>query len=150
MNQRLYPLIVKQSKYLDWKLNKNKSPLENMKILLERILKEVKSIRKQKITAPQEKTNRQRLHSLLEELGINLQSVEALYERSNSQRAIEINKKIEAKSTPDLNRDFLALAKNIENVREKSTGYQEAWKEIESEYFLKLSLYNIEILRRQS
>jgi hypothetical protein len=149
MSHRLSPILAKESKELDWKINKKKSSLENLSELIEKILKEVKAIKAQKISIAKEKEKRKALKQALEKMGLNLESVIAIKEVLSSKLAEELNKSLKKKEAPELNREFLFLMKNIENVRKGSADYQEAWREIEAEYFLKVSLYNGEILRRE-
>lgn len=148
MSHRITPLLIKESKELDWKINKAKSSLENLEDLINKILKEVKVIKAQKISPAKEGEKRRKLQLALDELGTNLESVLALKAVCSSENATKLNKVLRKKQSPELNREFLFLVKNIENVRKNSTNYQEAWREIEAEYFLKVSLYNTEIVRR--
>lgn len=149
MSHRISPLIIKESKELNWRINRKKSPLENLEELIEKVLKEVKSIKTQKISPELERDKRKELQVALEKLGTNLESVLALREVCNSKSAIKLNKTLKKKNSPELNREFLFLIKNIENVRSNSTNYEEAWREIEAEYFLKVSLYSAELLIRE-
>lgn len=149
MSHRISPLLIKESKELDWKINKKKSSLENLEELIGKILKETKSIKLQKIPATKERAKRKNLQLALEKMGTNLESILALKAVCSSPNATVLNKNLKKKETPELNREFLFLVKNIDNVRNNSADYQEAWREIEAEYFLKVSLYSTELLRRE-
>jgi hypothetical protein len=148
MSYRISPILSKESKTLDWKINKKKTCLENLEDLFSKVLKEVKAIKAQKISPLKEREKRKNLQEALSELGTNLESIMALHAVCGSQNTIKLSKILKKKESPELNREYLFLVKNVENVRKNSTNYEEAWREIEAEYFLKISLYNAEILRR--
>jgi hypothetical protein len=148
MSLRLSPILINESKELDWKVNKKKSSLENINTLIKKILKEVDSIKAQKISISKEKQKRKNLEKALDKMGINLETIFALAEVCSKSNVLSLDQTLQKKETHDLNREFLFLVRNIENIRKKSSEYQEAWREIEAEYFLKVSLYNTELQRR--
>lgn len=149
MSHRITPILIKESKEFDWKISKKKSALENLSELLDKVSKEVRTVRAQKISVSKEQEKRAKLQKAVTKMGTNLESLLALKEVANSDNILKLNKELKKKTDAELSREFLFLVKNIEKLRNNSTAYEEAWREIESEYFLKVSLYNAEILRRE-
>ena len=149
MSHRITPILIKESKEFDWKISKKKSALENLSELLDKVSKEVRTVRAQKISVSKEQEKRAKLQKAVTKMGTNLESLLALKEVANSDNILKLNKELKKKTDAELSREFLFLVKNIEKLINNSTAYEEAWREIESEYFLKVSLYNAEILRRE-
>jgi len=148
-NKEIFPILKTSCKSLGWKLNKKYTAAKNMELLLEKIEKLTSKIRKAELPVEENKKYRAKLQESMTELGQTLSSIQALSKALRSKQAEDLSKSLETKKTIALWTDLIANLKMSEKVRKQSLDFDEAWEEIEANHFAKITLYNMEIERRE-
>jgi hypothetical protein len=149
MSFRITPILSKECQSLGWKIVPSQGAGDNLRNLLNKIEKKCNRIKSRSLPIEKEKEIRSTLKKATEELGSSIASLLALNEVSKKEGAQKIEKVLSKKETAQVTREFLSLLKNSENVWAESANYAEAWREIEAEYFYKVSLYQAELYKRE-
>jgi hypothetical protein len=148
-NKEIFPILKTSCKSLGWKLNKKQSAYENLECLLNKISRIEAKIRKGNLPIEEEKMYRNTLRSSMNELGQSLTSIRALKKSLTSKMTKALVDSLESKKTIGLWTELIANLKLSERVRKESVEFEEAYEEIEANHFAKISLYNMEIERRE-
>lgn len=144
----IFPLLVSKCETLGWKINKSSSASKNLDALINKVSRLEKKVRDGKLNSKDESHVRQTLIKAMNELGQTLSSLKSIAKSLESETSRDLEQSFKTKSTPTLWAEMLANLKNTEKIRKESTQFLEAWREIESNHFTKITLYNIEIERR--
>jgi hypothetical protein len=147
-NKEIFPILKTSCEALGWKLNKKLTASRNMELLLDKVSKIENKIKKGNLPIEEEKKLRNQLRESMGELGQSLSSINALKKVLKTQAIEQLVKSFEVKKTLSLWTDLIANLKMTERVRKESVEFDEAWEEIEANHFAKISLYNLEIERR--
>jgi hypothetical protein len=147
--KRIQGININSVKALKWKIDPKKNAQENLNDLLEPLVSMIKSVKNDELTINKEKETRKTISLALKELKQNIPSVLLLERLNRSKKFKEKAAALEKKPLVLLVREFLKLAEGENAIRQKSSDYDSAWEEIEGEYFLKFSLYQMELFRRE-
>ena len=150
MATRIAPLLCKEIPSLKWKVKKSKSALDNLQEALAKVGVLIAKLESGKLPVPEQLATKETLKNALQEAGQSISGVRWLAKSSTQKWAAEKDKSLASKSDSTLLREFLRLARNEPKIRSRSHHYEEAWPEVEANYFLKVSLYRTELARRAS
>lgn len=141
MLNAIRPILVREVPSLSWKLDFQKSPYQNLCDLLT-ITKTVRTtIEDNSSPVADHLKLRETYKTLLAEMSQSLESLETLENYFESEKTQEDGLKVEQETPQNANRAFLLLQAKEPQLRKKSLEYGLAWKEIEAQYQLKVTLY---------
>ncbi len=145
----ILPITNKEILALDWKLNKQKSAYQNLTDVINAVKHQISEIHGDKLPVETHIQTKEKLKDALEEMNQNFVSLSAL-ETALSPKLAELSKTLETKSREELTRELLVLNQNESRLKTSSPDFDYAYVEIEGEYFAKMSLYQMEIFRRET
>lgn len=149
MATRLSPILTRSCAALKWKVSPKRSAIENLQDLLNKLETLVGTLRKGTLPVPKQLEEKARLREALNETSQTIPGATLLKKALSEKWAEEKSKSLEKKEEVHLLRELLKLAQNEPKLRTKSHNYEEAWPEVEANYFAKMSLYRIELARRE-
>jgi hypothetical protein len=144
----IFPILVSKCESLNWKIRKDYTATKNLESLMKKVSRLESKIKTGSLPPQEEHKTRQTLSKAMFELGQSIPSLKTLEKCLRSESTTQLEKAFASKETPILWAEMLTNLKNSEKVRKSSIDYSEAWREIEGNHFVKISLYNIEIERR--
>lgn len=148
MKTRIAPILCKEVPAISWHTNKKKSSLENLNVLLDGIQEMRESLESRSLPSSDHLALREKLKTTLSEAGIGLTCSKLLKKSLSSKWAKEKATALAQKNEVNLLRELLRLAQNEPKLRAKSHVYEEAWAEVEADYFAKMSIYRAELALR--
>jgi hypothetical protein len=144
----ILPFLSKEIPSLKWKIDKKKSALENLQDALSQFSKLKEVLDKNELPPKTHALTQKKLLKSLEETNMNLLSVKMLQLTLSKRKFSTLNKKLQEATLPTISSSLLSLYAKSRSVRNQAANYEAASKEIESEYFAQLSLYQMEIDRQ--
>ena len=145
MIPRINPILNDKITAINWKINQDKDARENLKDIISIIKEKIENIQGGKLKVEHHIKEKKELLKTLKETGQNLLSIAVLEKEITKRWTKELSKKLKTKTTPEILREFLKLKEKENNIRMESAEFDEAWVEIEAKYFLKMSLYQMEL-----
>jgi len=149
MAHHIQPILADKCLALDWEINTKKTQKENLDKLLNALKKSIDKVKGRKLSVKEEKEERALLKQGTKELDQNVASILALWKARKSTKMEKLSRTLSKSKTIDITRCLLHLLRNSDKIRENSANYAEAWREIEAEYFYKVSLYQAELHLRE-
>jgi hypothetical protein len=149
MAHHIHPVLAQKCEAVGWEINPEKPQKESLDKLLTTLKKSINRVRGQKLTPKEEKEERALLKKATGELSQNVASILALAKAAKSAKMEKLARSLSKAKATELTRCLLHLQRNADKVRKGSADYNEAWREIEAEYFYKVSLYQAELHLRE-
>lgn len=148
MNPRLAPILAKECKALKWNPKGKFSARIALLDLLAQIENLAEKLKENKLPTKKHLGTKELLKTATKEIGAGLTACLLIKDSLEEKWAVEKEAALKEKSDIQLLRELLKLAQNEPKVRAKSHQFEEAWVEIETRYFAKMSLYRTELARR--
>lgn len=146
---RLGPILISTCPALGWKVENSKSPVENLRSLVHKLSLSIEKIITGRLSGEQEIEERRKLAQALNDTGMSLAAIPLMQTELDTKTCSTLSQEIEEKNNADLLATLLSLHTNSPKLRKDSLQYEEAAPEIQTAYFVKLSLYQIELHRRK-